>query len=72
VNILQQTNDYTLTFYFVQKCLFLAQNHQYKKGHHQNRLGPIFLDSVFLSYAKSTEQDDKTFFFSSAFNSQGV
>jgi hypothetical protein len=62
--ILHQTNNYARTFHFVQKCpfLFLARNHQYKKGHVRKKLGPIFSDSACFCHIETTEQVDETFF----------
>jgi hypothetical protein len=71
MNILHQTNNYACTYHFVQKCPFLAQNHQYKKGHIRKQLGPIFSDPACFFHAETTEQVDETFFPRWNSNSQG-
>jgi hypothetical protein len=49
-------------FILSKKACFWCKIINMKKGHRQERLGHIFFDSACLSHAKSTEQDDETYF----------
>jgi hypothetical protein len=54
MNILHQTDDYACKFHFVQKRLFLTQNHQYKKGQIQKKFRPRFLEPSYFSDSKTS------------------
>jgi hypothetical protein len=47
-NILHYTNDYACTFNLVQKCLFLARNHLFKKRPRQEKVRTNFFGFTML------------------------
>jgi hypothetical protein len=58
-----KTNDYASTLHIVQKCLFLAQNHQYKKRPSSKKVGAnLFRFSMLFSCENRWASGRKIFF----------